>query len=162
MMSAIPPDDNRPAPLNSSTSIPTGAVQIERLYPGIALLSILAFTAAGAVLGFAGIADMEVESSTAVMVYVALGITGVTEPLLARYVVLPPMERSGASRFSAVLLGYSLVMPGSVYALLGGILAGAGWPALPLGAIAIYGWAFIWMYTREWPEEVASTSDHVE
>ena len=146
-------------PDEPSAVTPEGTAQIERLYPGFALLSILSLTAAGAVLGFAGVADMEAESGTAVMVYVALGITGVTEPLLARYVVLPPMERQGASRFNAILLGYSLVIPGGVYALLGGILSGEGWPALPLGAIALYAWAFIWMYTREWPEVAPPAPD---
>ena len=143
-----------------SESDPT--TPIRQLLPGLTMLSALALATAGAVLGFAGLADMGVDAGTAAMVYVALGITGLTEPLLARYVILPAFERQGAAfRTNAFILGYSFVVAGGVYALLGGILSGAGWPALPLGAIALYGWAFIWMYLRELPENFvrAATTD---
>lgn len=75
-------------------------------------------------------------------------------PLVMRYAVLPSVARQGGEggRNSAIIIGYSVAGGGSIFALFAGIAEGRGWPAIPLGAIALYAWAFTWMYVRELPE----------
>jgi hypothetical protein len=129
------------------------AGQVSRFFPQLCLVQILGLTAAGLVLGFAGL-DLGVDAATAVVLYAAFAAMGIVDPLIMRYVVIPSMRRQDteAARNNAITIGFSSAAAGGFYALFAGLAEGRGWPAIPMGAIALYTWTFIWMYTREWTE----------
>jgi hypothetical protein len=135
----------------NAQSQPAG--QISRIFPQLCLLQIVGLMAAGAVLGFAGV-DLGVDTGTAVTLYAVFAAMGLADPLIIRYVVIPSMKKQGteAARNNAITIGFSAAAAGGFYALFAGLAEGRGWPAIPMGAIALYTWTFIWMYTREWPE----------
>jgi hypothetical protein len=106
------------------------------------------------VLGFAGV-DLGVDSPTAIALYAVFAAMGIVEPVIVRFVVIPGMRRQGgeAARANIVTLGFSAAAAGGFYALFAGLAEGRGWPALPIGAIALYTWVVVWMYTRETANE---------
>jgi hypothetical protein len=126
---------------------------VSRSFPQLCLLQILGLAAAGTVLGFAGL-DLGVDAWTAVALYIVFAAMGIADPLIMRYAVLPNLQKQGGetARSNASTLGFSAAAAGGVYALFAGLAEGRGWPAIPMGVIALYTWVVVWMYLREWPE----------
>lgn len=121
--------------------------------PSVTLFQALGLTALGTALGYAGV-DLGLERVPALVLYLVFGAMGLADPLIIRFAVLPALERQGigSSGANAAIIGFSSAAAGGFYALFAGIAEGRGWPAIPMGAIALYSWAFIWMYVRELPQ----------
>lgn len=123
----------------------------EMLFAPLALVQIVGLTVAGLVLGLAGI-GLDLEGGAATVAYAALMATGIADPIVGRYLLLPKASRAGASRAQLTVHGYSFAVAPALCAPVGAVITGSGWLALPLGGIAVYAWFAVWTYLQELPE----------
>jgi hypothetical protein len=99
----------------------------------------------------------------AVLPIILFGV-GTGSLLLVRFVVLPQIARRADVQPQALAsVGYAFAESPAIYGLVAAVMTGAGWLALPFGALAVVGWlsvrAFIAAHRVAAVEDFPSAED---